>query len=322
MKQQDFEKHHGEFWKQFQNKLKEHKATNKLKSLPEEYESISHHLAMAKQRRYSKALIRQLNDLVVMGHERMYGELPRYKAKFLYYLLIGFPQALRQNSGFVWTATFLFFGPLFLFFLLCLFNEDVIYTIMSADQVKQFEAMYDHSAESFGRERKSDTDLMMFFFYIKNNIGISFQTFSSGVVFGLGSIFFLVYNGLYIGAVSGHAAKVGLNDTFFPFVIGHGAFELTAIAFAGAAGLKLGWSLIAPGESSRLHSLKLASKDAIVIIYGTTMMLLIAAFLEAFWSSSSSMEPSVKYIVGTVFWVFVLVYIFFAGRGTHGSKSV
>lgn len=48
------------------------------------------------------------------------------------------------------------------------------------------------------------------------------------------------------GAIAGHLTDIGYGQTFWPFVIGHGAFELTAIALAGAAGLKLGWALLAP----------------------------------------------------------------------------
>ena len=42
---------------------------------------------------------------------------------------------------------------------------------------------------------------------------------------------------LVIGAVAGHLTEIGFGQTFWSFVIAHGAFELSAIALAGAAGL-------------------------------------------------------------------------------------
>ena len=75
---------------------------------------------------------------------------------------------------------------------------------------------------------------MMFGYYIKNNIGISFRTFAGGMLFGLGSVFFLVYNGLAIGATAGHLTQAGFASTFYPFVAGHGSFELTAGMGVGA----------------------------------------------------------------------------------------
>ena len=41
----------------------------------------------------------------------------------------------------------------------------------------------------------------MFGYYIRNNTGIGFQTFAGGLLLGLGTLFFLVFNGFYIGAV-------------------------------------------------------------------------------------------------------------------------
>lgn len=322
MKQQDFEYHYSEQWDDFETLLESDKKNVDLSKFPDLYRNISHHLAIAKQRRYSASLIHRLNQLVVLGHERFYGELPRYQAKFLYYLFFGFPQTLRANAKFVWLAFALFVLPGILFFFLCLTSDEIIYSLLPYEQVKEFEQMYEPDAKTFGRKRESDTDIYMFCYYIQHNISISFQTFASGVLFGLGSIFFLIYNGIFMGAIAGHITQVGFTETFFPFVIGHGAFELTAIGLAGAAGLKLGWALISPGNLTRLNSLKVAAQEAVVIIYGSTVMLLIAAFLEAFWSSSSTLPIFVKYSVGTFFWCIVFAYFIFAGRGRYATQPI
>jgi uncharacterized membrane protein SpoIIM required for sporulation len=166
--------------------------------------------------------------------------------------------------------------------------------------------------------RPVDSDLLMFGFYIYNNIGIAFRTFASGILGGLGSIFFLVYNGLAIGAVAGHIAHMGYGDNFYPFVIGHGAFELTAIVLAGAAGLRLGLSLLSPGSLSRTQALLAAGRRTVGLVYGVAGMLTIAAFLEAFWSPSALVPDTAKLTVGAVLWVYVLFYFLFVGR-SHGS---
>nr|WP_330178548.1 hypothetical protein [Candidatus Vondammii sp. HM_W22] len=38
--------------------------------------------------------------------------------------------------------------------------------------------------------------------------------------------------------------RIGYQDTFWPFISGHGAFELTAIVTCGAAGLILAHGLL------------------------------------------------------------------------------
>ena len=168
--------------------------------------------------------------------------------------------------------------------------------------------MYDPAASKLGREREADTDIFMFGFYIQNNISVAFRSFAGGLLAGVGTLFVLFFNGLYIGSIAGHLTRLDFIDTFYPFVVGHGSFELTAIVFSGAAGLKLGYSILNPGQYSRLNSLRLAGRDAIPMLYGIVLMLIIAAFIEAFWSSSATLPINVKYIVGAICWSFVLLY--------------
>lgn len=161
---------------------------------------------------------------------------------------------------------------------------------------------------------------MMFGYYVMHNIGIAFQTFAAGLLFGLGSVFFLIFNGLIIGAVSGHLTEIGYGQTFWSFVVGHGAFELTAIALAGAAGLQLGWALISPGRLTRGESLRLAAHKSVQLLCGVMVFLLIAAFIEAYWSSTTVIAAWVKYLVGAVLWLLVAAYLIFAGRTQHAPK--
>ena len=133
------------------------------------------------------------------------------------------------------------------------------------------------------------------------------------MLFGLGTIFFLVFNGTYFGAVAGHIQNQGLGHNFFPFVIGHGSFEITAIVLAGQCGLKLGQAVLMPGRLARSLALRRAAHSILPILYGLTAFLFIAAFVEAFWSSTPT-PPMVRYIVGSGLWALVLSYLFLVGR--------
>ena len=48
---------------------------------------------------------------------------------------------------------------------------------------------------------------------------------------------------------------------------------------------------------------------------GVAFMLLVAAFIEAFWSSTQSIPAAVKYSVSGVLWSLVAVWLGFGGRG-------
>ena len=96
-------------------------------------------------------------------------------------------------------------------------------------------------------------------------------------------------------------------------MISHGSFELTAIAVAGGAGLMLGNALIHPGQRTRMESLKVRGLEAVQIAAGAAVMLLIAAFIEAFWSPLA-VPAMLKYVVGSSLWLLVFCYLAFAGR--------
>lgn len=320
MKQQTFEQLHRDRWEALSNALQA-KDPDQILKLPSLYRQACHDLALAKQRRYTPDLIDHLNQLVMQGHHCLYRRTARYRYRWTHFLLAGFAQVLRRNVRFVYLSLFLFSLPAFVLGGLCYYDEEMIYSVLPYGQVQVMENMYDPDAKAIGRERESDTDLMMFGYYIKHNIGIGFRTFAGGVVFGLGAMVFIIFNGVILGAVSGHLTQMEYTQTFFPFVIGHGAFELTAIVFCGAAGLMLGYALIHPGPYRRAVALKYAAKDAIQIMYGATLMLIIAAFIEAFWSSSQTVPIHIKYIVGSVLWALVIGYCIFSGRGVvHGPQ--
>lgn len=319
MKQQYFEDRYAAAWQQLEQDLVPPRG-KPGEHFPQQYRFLCHQLALAKQRRYSPQLVSRLNRLVLQSHHRLYQHNVRYRHQLLRFVVWRFPAALCQNRQYVGCAALLFVLPLLIMGLSCYMREELIFSVMSPANVRQLEEMYHPDATAIGRNRQSDTDLMMFGFYIKNNIGVSFRTFASGMLLGLGSVFFLVYNGLLIGGIAGHVTQMGFAGTFYPFVIGHGSFELTAIVFSGAAGLKLGFALLVPGPYRRVDALRSAGREAVQIVYGAMLMLVVAAFLEAFWSSSSTIPNPIKYSVGTALWLFVIGYCLLVGKA-YGSQS-
>jgi len=326
MKQSLFESRHQLQWQAFANhlqQLEQGKATaSELADFPQQYRRLCQHLALAQERGYSSYLVDPLQQLALRGHQQLYRHRSQLTANVLGFVLADFPRLVREQWRFVLIASLLFFGSLVGIALLVYLFPDLIYSIVSPQQVAEMQGMYDPDASRLGRtaERASSENWMMFGYYVMHNIGIAFQTFAAGLLFGLGSVFFLIFNGLVIGAVSGHLTEIGYGQTFWSFVIGHGAFELTAIALAGAAGLQLGWALIAPGQLTRGESLRLAARKSVQMLCGVMMFLLIAAFIEAYWSSTTLIAPWVKYLVGAALWMLVTAYLGLAGRSRHAPE--
>jgi len=277
------------------------------------YREVCHLQAMAKSRQYSSHLVNKLNDLVLRGHNILYKRRQSSWRQFTKFLVSDFPRLLRKNATFFWVATALFYVPALLFFVALQFQPEIIYSLLDYYTIESFEEMYNPSNDTLGEARDSETDFAMFGFYIYNNISVALRTFASGILLGVGSIFFLLVNGLLLGGVMGHLNNIGYIETISAFVIGHGSFELTAIIISGAAGMQLGFSLLNPGYLSRLEALKESSKTAIQLVYGAILMLVVAAFIEGFWSSSATIQPAVKYAVGAFLWLIVILYLYKSG---------
>ncbi|NUT87955.1 stage II sporulation protein M [Pseudomonas corrugata] len=324
MKQSLFENRHQEAWEQLSRQLDQLERSRNVpqsSDFPQAYRRLCQHLALAQARGYSSLLVDTLQRLALRGHQQLYRDRSRPSASLSAFILAGFPRLVREQWRFVLAASLMFLGSLVGIGLLVYLVPDLVYSVLDAEEVSQIRSMYDPTAGHLGRsiERAASEDWAMFGYYIMHNIGIAFQTFASGMMFGLGSAFFLFFNGLTIGAVAGYLTQIGSGGTFWSFVIGHGAFELTAITLAGAAGLQLGWALIAPGRLTRGEALRLAASKSVSMIGGVMLFLFLAAFIEAYWSSST-VTPTVKYTVGALLWLLVVSYLLFAGRIRHAAE--
>lgn len=325
MKQEAFEARHRELWDRFEEWIEILSTTRTKKydaaelehigqNFPRTYRLVCHHLAVARARRYGISLQQRLNQLALDGHQHLYRTRTAAMSAILRFFAVGFPQAIRRQWRFVLAASCLFYLPAFGMSATVYFQPELIYSLLDPSDVVMMEDMYDPSNKYIGRERDSDDDLVMFAYYIYNNIGIGFRTFAGGLMFGIGSVFFLTFNGLFFGAVSTHLTVAGMSPTFWSFVAGHSSFELTAITIFGAAGLMIGYGAIAPGRRRRWHAIRERAKDALPLVYGGTTMLLLAAFVEAFWSSTSWPPVSTKIVVGSALWLLHIIYFLYMGR--------
>jgi uncharacterized membrane protein SpoIIM required for sporulation len=291
-------------------------------ALPALYRGLCGDYALAVSRRYSPGLIEELARLARRAHRQLYRRRTALLGPALGFMARDFPLALRRHAAAFWLAAGLLFLPMLAMGIACHGNPELIYSVMPGEQVAQLEAVYDPANRRPGRDpaRDSADDFMMFGFYVMNNVGIGFRTLASGLLLGVGSAAILVLNGVSIGAAAGHLTRLEYGGTFWPFVSGHAPFELTAIAICGAAGLLLGKALIAPGRHTRLAALRANAREAVTLVGGAALMLVLAAVIEAFWSSGPA-APGLRYAVGGAGWLLVVSYLALAGGAPRGPRT-
>lgn len=324
MKQHAFESAHAEVWQRLDGVLaqlgtRRTRRSPDVADLPALYRQVCQHYSIAQSREYSPQLLQRLHDLVLRAHQQLYGQpSPDWLRRAALFFVYTFPAAVRRDGHLFLATTFLFYAPAVIIGWLCFVENDLVYSILDYDQVVRFEEMYDSSRPSLGRDRKADTDFMMFGYYIQNNVGIGFRTFAGGLLLGLGTILALLFNAVSMGAVAGHLTRVGHGEAFWQFVATHGALELTAITITSLAGFKLAQALLAPGSLPRHRALIQRAHEAVPLVIGAMWMLVAAAFIEAYWSSSTTLPAAVKYTVAGLLWSAVAAYFLFMGR-TRGN---
>lgn len=315
MKQDTFKKHREQQWRAFEELLMElgKKKGKKTGEFPVLYRRICHDLNIARANNFDSQLIERLNKLATRGHQLLYKPAQFSFKELVKFLIFSFPHSIRKEIRLVLVSCILFYGSLISIFFYINTHPEAIYSIVDIQTVRNIERTYDPDSKTFHRPRGNESDAEMFGFYIFNNISIDFRTFAGGALLGVGSLLILLFNSVFIGAVSAHIVNIGFSETFFPFVIGHSAFELTALVFVAVAGFRLGWSVFAPGRYSRKQAFKMSAYRVIPILYGSVIMTFLAAIIEAFWSAYP-MDSTIKYIAGAILWVVLFIYFIFAGR--------
>lgn len=281
------------------------------------YRCACEQLALARARSYPAYLVDRLERLSSDAHQAIYQQREFGLGRLRALAALEFPRAVRAHAAYVWIALAVFVLPTIIVGLIVYSRPELILSVADAESVADYERMYSGAEEAIGRQRGAETDLAMFGYYIRHNVGLAFQCFASGLIAGIGSLFFLAFNGVFFGAIAGYLTERGLSETFYSFVVTHAAFELTAIVLSGAAGLRIGHALLMPGRLSRRQALVVAARESIVIVYGVAVMLLIAAAIEAFWSSAVWIPPIMKYSVAAACWIAVICYLTLQGRNAR-----
>lgn len=251
-----------------------------------------------------------LNNLVARGHKLFRPRQSSSVRAVVRFFTDEFPCQVRALGSSLTAGILLFAVPLLAVGILVYLFPQLAYRLASPEELDTMVQAY---AQGHATGRAEGLDSLMAGYYINHNVGIAFQCFATGVFFGIGSVFALLFNGIVIGAIGGFICASGYSTNFLSFVCGHGAFELTAIALCGATGIRLGMILVNPGPFTRMDALKVHSSNILKVVLGSAVMLTIAAFVEAFWSPSSA-PPMIKYIVAAGLWTLVILYLTLAGR--------
>ena len=267
------------------------------------YRSACTDLSLSGAWRLPRNVQMYLEDLVSRSHSHLYAfhnrrRLSEIKAFFLDLI----PRSVFSDR-YVRICLLAFYLPFFTSLFLGYHSQPFVVALVGETQMEQFEDM--HSRD---RENPEPGDMIAGTgFYVWNNAGIAILTFGVGILGGILSLTMVLFNAVFLGAIMGYLLTTPAAANILSWIPGHGPFELTAIAFAGAAGLRVGFSFVAPEGRRRLRALREEAAAAVPVLVASVSMLFIAAFLEATLAPAVLPIP-VKFAVGGATTLLMLAY--------------
>ncbi|HEX9889474.1 MAG TPA: stage II sporulation protein M [Nitriliruptorales bacterium] len=234
------------------------------------YLLTSAHLAELRTRSHDRELERYLSHVVATAHGAIYGSRPRTVRGLLATFGERYRGALGRTRLHVAVAGLLLLGT-------CVAVGMWAWASPEA-QAGLVPGYVSTLAEQGGSLRDPSAGLSTAIFL--NNVRVAMLAFALGITLGLGTVWVLVTNGVLIGGLAGTAVAVGGGQRFFSLVLPHGFLELLAIAIAAGAGLRMGWSVIEPGDRTRKQALALAGRDAALVVVGVVPAFALAGAIE------------------------------------------
>lgn len=257
------------------------------------YREVAADLARARTYGADPGVVGRLERLVAAGHNALYQRDQATWPRIWRFLAVECPEAIVGAHRYILLAFATFALPALAGYAILREQPALAMDVLPDVMLERAEAGAARLREGRGYyDAPPGERPLMASGVISNNLGVAFTCFAGGVFGGVGSLVLLGFNGLMMGAASGHFANAGLLGYLWTFVIGHGVLELFAIWVAGAAGFLLGRALIAPGQLTRADALVLAGRTAVRLVAAAALFLVIAGAIEGFLSASGTPLPA------------------------------
>jgi len=284
-----------------------------LEELVQLYQRVATHLSYARTYYRDPALTAKLSGLVARSGAVVYGARPRTLRAVGRFFAVTFPAALWHIRWFVVVAALVSVLPA-VGFGIWLANSPAAVEATAPAAVR--EAYVNHDFEAYYSSAPASEFAASVF---SNNVQVAFVAFAIGILLCVGTLYVLIVNGANLGVALGLFAAVGQQPKFWGLILPHGMLELTSVFIAGAAGLRLGWTLIDPGDRPRLSALAEEGRRAVVIVIGLILTFAAAGTIEGF-VTGRPWPTAARVGIGALAEIAFLAYAIALGRraAAHG----
>ena len=277
---------------------------DELDELVSLYQRTGTHLSYARTAFGDPGLESRLSRLVAAAGGVVYGSRPRTLRGVGRFFTRTFPAALWHVRPFLAAATLLMLVPAAVVAVHLTRNRAALDALASPAERAAFVRA---GTEYYSAQPSAQFASQVF----TNNVRVAVLAFSAGIAVCLFSALVLVQNGANVGQFVAVFVAAGKGTELFGLLVPHGVIELSAVVVAGAAGLRLGWTVIDPGDRRRGPALAEEGRRAVALVMGAAAMLLVAGIIEGFVTGSAlatSIRIGLGLAVGLAFWFYAWAF--------------
>jgi uncharacterized membrane protein SpoIIM required for sporulation len=288
-------------------------------ALPVLYRGALSSLSVARETSLDLELISYLEALCARAYFFVYGVRTSAWRRLQLFFAVDWPKAVRS----LWRETIVST-------LLMLVGTVAAYLLVTSDPIwfdafvpqglaegRDFTASTETLRETLYGNKDNDWLGIFATLLFTHNSQVAILCFALGFAFGVPTGFMLIYNGGILGAFLALFVSRGLGTELTGWLMVHGTTELFAIILAGAAGLKIGWSVVFPGDASRLISATSSGRTAGLAMAGVVVMLFIAGLLEGFARQLVTIDVA-RYAIGFAMLMTWLGFFYLPRREANG----
>ena len=287
----------------------------RLRELGARYRAVAADLAAARRTFPGDPVVARLERLVLRARQVVYADEPG-RQSLLHFLTTGYYRRVLERPKPLGIAALCLFAPLLLGTLWGLEDPAAAIGVVPS----QFQGAAEPGSGSGAGSLSLAEQAALSSTILTNNIRVGFLAVAGGMLAGLGTVAVTIYNGGFIGALTGLAIGGEDAERFLSLVVPHGVLELSTIVVEAAAGLRLGWAMIEPGMLTRAQSVRREARAAIEMVLGTIPWVILAGLVEGFVTGSAPSLTAALVVgvaLGVVFWAIVL----WRGRAPRQSRA-
>lgn len=310
MREVAFIKQNKEKWLEFEEVI-----SNNAKKSPDEiadlHIKIMNDLAYAQTFYPKSKVVLYLNKLAKTSYAKVYHTKRVEKNAFLYFFFDTVPLIAYKYRKYIYLSFAFFFICFFIGLLSTLNDEMFARQILGNNYIdKTLENIESGDALAI---YKGGSTWGSFIGIFDNNMRVGLNMFLSGLFAGIGTGFYIVYNGIMVAVFQAFFYQ---HNTFFDSIKGiwiHGTYEIFAMIIEAAAGYIIGASMLFPGSLKRMESFKKGLRSAFMLFLSTIPFTLVAAFLEGYVTRHYNSMPTIVcfLIIGICLFTISYYYLVF-----------